>query len=287
MTASEPIAFGSTPAEESPSIPVSGEPVPDVTMADEHVADEPMPSEPIASGSIVHRETIPGGRYWSMVVRRGFSLRLTDTEGCANVAMLLFNPHNLLERYNMADTLKGQHTSRLTQGHMLYSDMGRVMLSIVEDSVGWHDTWGGVSRDEDLIARYGPHRYQEHRNDFQRSGRELFLIELAKWGLGRQDLIANLNFFSKISAGADGNLRFDNRLRRTGGYVDLRTEMDTLVVLNTAPHPLDPSPTYSPGSVLLEIHRSAPVDVGTDICIQTCPENARAWANTAIYNCQW
>ena len=87
----------------------------------------------------VHSETVPGGRYWSMVIRRGYALRIVDPTGRANAATLLFNPHNLLERYNMADTLKAQHTSKLTKGHMLYSDMGRVLLSIVEDTLGWHD----------------------------------------------------------------------------------------------------------------------------------------------------
>jgi len=235
--------------------------------------------------AVVHRDTVPGGRYWSMVIRRGFTLRLVDRDGRANVSMLLYNPQNLLERYNIADTLKGQHTSRLTRGNMLYSDMGRVMLSIVEDTAGWHDTIGGITRDADIVRKYGEHRYQQYRNDFYRSGRELFLIELAKWGLGKQDLVANLNFFSKVFAGADGVLHFDDDHSQPGDYVDLRAEMDTLVVLNTAPHPMDPASTYDPGPVDLVIYRSPPV-ADDDECVNFRPENARAFANTAIYNCQ-
>src|SRR6056297_463161 len=124
---------------------------------------------------IVYRDTLPGARYWSLVVKRGFTLRLVDRQGRANVSALLYNPTNPLERYNAPDTLKGQHTSKLTKGNMLYSDMGRVMMSIVDDSVGWHDTIGGITDDGMIRDKYGEHSYQEYGNDFYRSGRELFL----------------------------------------------------------------------------------------------------------------
>ncbi len=196
----------------------------------------------------VHSETVPGARYWSMVIRRGYALRIVDPTGRANAATLLFNPHNLLERYNMADTLKAQHTSKLTKGHMLYSDMGRVLLSIVEDTLGWHDPIGGISTPEDVRRQYGESSYQRDRNAFYRSGRELFLIELGKWGLGRQDLVANVNFFSRVHAGADGALEYAAGHGKPGAYVELRAEMDTLVVLNTAPHPMNPAREYAPGA---------------------------------------
>ena len=111
----------------------------------------------------VHSETVPGARYWSMVIRRGYALRIVDPTGRANAATLLFNPHNLVERYNMADTLKAQHTSKLTKGHMLYSDMGRVLLSIVEDTLGWHDPIGGISTPEDVRRQYGDELYEVMR----------------------------------------------------------------------------------------------------------------------------
>ena len=233
----------------------------------------------------VHSETVPGARYWSMVIRRGYALRIVDPTGRANAATLLFNPHNLLERYNMADTLKAQHTSKLTKGHMLYSDMGRVLLSIVEDTLGWHDPIGGISTPEDVRSQYGESSYQRDRNAFYRCGRELFLIELGKWGLGRQDLVANVNFFSRVHAGADGALEYAAGHSKPRAYVELRAEMDTLVVLNTAPHPMNPAREYAPGPVELTIRRAEPVRED-DYCIGFRPENARAYANTAIYNCQ-
>lgn len=245
-----------------------------------------MPFIPDLEARTVHRETLPGARYASFVLRRGFSLQLTDVSGRANLAMLLYNPDNLLERYCAPDTLKGQHTSKLTRGHMLYSDMGRVMLSVVDDTLGWHDTLGGVS-DRDMVrARYGERRYQEHRNDFHRNGRELFLIELAKWGLGPRDLVPNLNWFSKVAVADDGALAWAADHGRPGAEVHLRAEMDTLLVMNTAPHPMDPSPTWAPGAVELALYRTPEVDFDRDPCIHSRPENARAWANTAIAHAQ-
>ncbi len=234
---------------------------------------------------VVHRELLPGARNWSFVVRRGHTLRLTDHKGGANCSALLFNAHEKLERYNMADTLKAQHTARLTKGHVCYSDMGRILLSIVEDTCGWHDTICGVSNAALVKAKYGEARYQEHRNAFYRNGRELFLIELGKWGLGRKDLVANINFFSKVTVDDAGDLQFGRGNSKAGDFVDLRAEMDTLVVLNTCPHPLDPGTEWAPRPVELTIRKAAPV-ADDDVCLNSCPENRRGFANTAIYHCQ-
>ena len=89
---------------------------------------------------MMYEDRIEGGAHWSLVMRRGTVLRLTDLEGGANVGMLFYNPQEKLERYNAPDTLKGQHTFKLTRGHCLYSDMGRIFCSITADSLGWHDS---------------------------------------------------------------------------------------------------------------------------------------------------
>ena len=88
-------------------------------------------------------ETVPGGATWSHVLKRGTALRITDVEGGANVAAYFLNFEIPAERFNLPDTLKAQHTARLTKGHVLYSDMGRILCSITEDTVGWHDPLGG------------------------------------------------------------------------------------------------------------------------------------------------
>ena len=104
----------------------------------------------------------------------------------------------------MADTLKAQYTAYLTKGHCCYSDMGRILVSIAEDTCGWHDTFCGVSSPEEVAAQYGVARYQEARNDWYRSGRDSLLKELGKWGLGLPDLVANVNFFSKVAVSDTG-----------------------------------------------------------------------------------
>src|SRR5512142_2920304 len=104
-------------------------------------------------------ETLRGGQMWSRVLRRGQRLRLTDLEGKASVAALLYNADRLSERYNMPDTLKAQQTAHLTQGFVLYSDMGRILCSVVADSVGWHDTITGHGTRESIRAKFGEGSY--------------------------------------------------------------------------------------------------------------------------------
>ncbi len=224
-------------------------------------------------------ETMPGGASWSGVLRRGTTLRLTDLQGRANVAALFFNHEDRSERYNMPDTLKAQHTAFLTRGHACYSDMGRVLCSIPEDTCGWHDTVCGLLDAERCAAQYGVARYQEHRNAMHRNARDGLLVELGKWGLGERDLVPNVNFFAKAAPDAEGRLRFDTARRAPGQHVDLRFEMDVLVALSAAPHPLDPSPRYAPGDVQLTFWRSGPAGAD-DVCRHSCPQNGRGFILT-------
>src|SRR5437762_3450858 len=131
--------------------------------------------------SAISTEVLRGGQMWSRVLRRGEVLKLTDVEGGASVAALLFNAEQPLERYNMPDTLKAQHIARLTTGNVLYSDMGRILLSVTADTVGWHDPIGGTSNRKLVEAKYGPSSYQKDRNDYHKNGRDSFLVELGKW----------------------------------------------------------------------------------------------------------
>lgn len=239
----------------------------------------PETSLTFSSERILWEEAMPGGAHWSGVLRRGNTLRLTDLLGTANVSALFFNQEEKTERYNMPDTLKAQHTAFLTKGHVCFSDMGRVLCSIPEDTCGWHDTLCGVLDAKGLQAKFGEARYQEHRNDMYRSGKDGFLTELEKWGLDRRDVGANINFFSKVIADLEGRLNFDKAHRQAGQYVDLRFEMNVLVVLSAAPHPLDSVTKYAPGSVNLTAWRSGTAGA-QDVCRQTCPENDRGFINT-------
>ena len=226
---------------------------------------------------------IEGGKHWSFTIRAGRQLRLTDVEGGANVGMLFYNPQNTLERYNAPDTLKCQHTFRLTRGHCLYSDMGRIFCSITEDSVGWHDTACGSSSHQLITQRWGERRYQEHRNGWNQNGQDAFLVEAGKYGLGRRDLAANVNWFSKAVADDDGSLSFDVSNSHAGKFVELRFETDTLVLLHTCPHPLNPALEYPRRAVHMHFSQAEPV-TEQDFCRNSRPENARGFANTEFYH---
>lgn len=222
---------------------------------------------------------MPAGAHWSGILRRGATLRLTAMEGGANVSMLLYSFGNPLERYNMPDTLKAQHTAFLTRGHACYSDMGRILCSIIADTCGWHDTICGVSNAALVQERYGIAPYQAARNGYYRNGQDSLLNELGKYGLGLRDLVPNINFFSKVTVDEGGYLQFQPGHSPAGSCVDLRFEMQTLVALSTCQHPLDPEPVYRPRSVLLTAVQAAPV-TRDDECRTLCPENTRGFINT-------
>jgi urea carboxylase-associated protein 2 len=232
--------------------------------------------------SETYEALIDGGKHWSFTVRAGMQLRLIDTEGGANAGMLLYNPQNPLERYNAPDTLKCQHTFKLTRGHCLYSDMGRIFCSIIEDTVGWHDTVCGTTTKNIVAERWGERSYQEYRNDWTQNGHDAFLVEGGKYGLGRRDLCANVNWFSKAAVAEDGTLTFEPGNSLAGQYLDLRFEMDSLVLLHTCPHPLNTAAQYPRSPVLLRFSRALPVGAD-DFCLNSRPENARGFANTDFY----
>jgi urea carboxylase-associated protein 2 len=239
-------------------------------------------SSSLPADRILFEEELPGGAMWSHVVRRHHTLRFIDLEGGANVGLLLYNGDLLLERYNMPDTLKAQHTAFITAGRALYSDMGRILCSVSADSCGWHDTVSGHQDAAGSRAKYGVARYQERRNEYHRNAHDSFLVELGKWGLGKQDLVPNLNLFSKVVADDQGKLQLVAGHSRPGSFVDLRAEMNVLVVLNTCPHPFDDGSVYAPRPVKVVLYRSDPPGPD-DATRNSRPENARGFANTERY----
>jgi urea carboxylase-associated protein 2 len=185
----------------------------------------------------------------------------------------------------MADTLKAQYTAFLTAGRVLFSDMGRVLVSIITDTCGWHDTLSGCGDATSNEARFGAGGYQQLRNDFHRNARDNFIVELSKHGLGKRDLVANVNLFTRVSADETGRIVWVPNNSRPGAHIDLRAEMDTLVVLTNTPHPLDPATTYGPPAVALALRTAAPYErPGTDDrCRMSRPENGRGFALTEAY----
>jgi urea carboxylase-associated protein 2 len=220
-------------------------------------------------------ETIPAGAMWSMRIPRGRVLRLTAMEPGANVSALFYNAHNPLDRLNIPDTLKALHTAKLTRGHILMSDMGHAMVSIIEDSLEWHDPLAGHSTAAHVETAFGARSYQEARNAFYRNARDNFLVELSKHGLGIRDIVANVNFFSKVECGSDGRLKWVAAHCPAQAFVELRTEMDVLVVLANCPHPMHGGGDYPSSAVRVEIGDCDPPEPD-DFCYNFRPEGARA-----------
>jgi urea carboxylase-associated protein 2 len=234
---------------------------------------------------MIARETLRGGQVWSRRLARGQILRVIDTTGRACVSALLYNARDPIERYNMADTLKAQYTAFLTVGRVLYSDLGRVLASVVDDTCGWHDTISGAGDAAAGDARFGTGSYQELRNDFHRNARDNFIVELSKVGLGKRDLVANVNFFVRVTVDDAGRIAWVADNSRPGAYVELRAEMDVLCVLSNTPHPLDPATAYAPPPVDLELRAAGPHEQPgpDDACWRSRPENARGFALTFAY----
>lgn len=224
-------------------------------------------------------EVVPGGSHWSWRMPRGSAIRFVALDAGANLSLVLYSAQEKLERYNMPDSLKAQHTAHYTRGHVLMSDMGRSMASVTADSLGWHDPLGALLDNELMASKYGEQRYEQARNAMYRSGKDGLLIEIGKYGLTRRDLIAPVNLFSKVSVDAQGRFGFAADHAKAGDFVELRFDMDVILAVSSAPHALDPSPVYAPKKVGLLAWRSGAAPA-QDFCRAFRPENARALHNS-------
>lgn len=233
------------------------------------------------SASILPK-VIPAGGKWSGRISRGKNVTFTAKEDGANVSLLLYNAIDPNERYNMPDTLKAQHTAHLTKGNVLMSDNGRVLASIIEDSVGWHDTISGYITRGLVDKKYGMTSYQEKRNDWYRSGDENFAIELFRNGLATRDLVPVVNLFSKVYCDEEGNMHFVKDHAKKGDTVTLRIEMDVILILSNTPNPFHSCSSYPLVPVELSITDAEPVQED-DVCLNHRPENRRAFENTWDY----
>ncbi len=226
---------------------------------------------------------ISGGWNYSRIVKRGQLLRLTDLEGGANASAMFYNASNFSERFNLGDTLKIQHICRLTKHCCIYSDMGRILMSVPEDTCGWHDMLCGCTHSGLIEKRFGRKEYQEAHNDFYRNGFDSLLVELGKHGMARRDMTEIIAFFSKVVVDPTGALSYIEGNSPAGCYIDLRAEMDTLVVIDAGMHPLNPAPEYQRKPVKAEVFACDPSSKD-DPCFTWCPENERGFEATRLYN---
>ena len=233
----------------------------------------------IDSAKAMWSEVLPGGSHWSWRMPRGSAIRFVALDAGANLSLVIYGALEKLERYNMPDSLKAQHTAHYTKGHVLMSDMGRSMASFTADSLGWHDPLGALLDNALMTEKFGEHRYEESRNDMHRSGKDGLLIEIGKYGLARRDLIAPVNLFSKVIVDTQGRFTFAPNHSQAGDLVELRFDMDVILAVSSAPHAFDPSPVYAPKKVGLMAWRCGPAPA-VDACRAFRPENARALHNT-------
>ena len=229
----------------------------------------------VPSEAVLYQETVPPGWYWSRKLTRGESLRISDPSGRASVSALLWNAADTSERLNPADTVKVQWTARIGGGRLLLSDMGRVLAAITADSSGFHDCLAGGSTPSSNARKYGA--------VFHRNTRDNFLLAAGKLGLSPRDVGPCVTFFAPVVTDAEGRLGWQEN-RRPGQYVELRAELDVLIVLSNCHHPLDPEQDGPSAPITLAIWR-APED-REDWCRTATAEARRAYENNAAYLAQ-
>jgi uncharacterized protein len=184
-----------------------------------------------------HQHQVPGGAAWSCAVRRDDRITLTALGDDANVTMLIYAAADTGERLNVPDTLKAQMSARIVAPMVLMSQRGRALASVAESTVDWHDAITGYSHPVHVEA-FGPTSYQADRNAWRRDAHSLLCTELFARGLDERDLHAPVNWFTKVTPAA--RLAFVAGHTHAGDTVALRAEQDLLLVLATAPHPLNP-----------------------------------------------
>ncbi len=234
--------------------------------------------EGVAPSDLVWEETIAAGGYATRRLSRGSRLRLIDLKGDACASLLVFNAEMPTERLNVADTVKVQWNAYLGQGKLMLSDMGRVMMSIVEDTAGTHDAFCGTSNAATNAAKYG----QGSNSGPYPNGRDRFLLGAAKHGLQRRDVHPCINLFKAATIAADGAI-----VPQIGPYaparqVVLRAEMDVIVVIANCPHVLDPRDQWTVTPLRATAWRG-PVTAQDDPVRNATPEGQRAFLNVEDY----
>ena len=181
---------------------------------------------------------IPAGGHWSRVIRAGQTLRIVDLEGRQAVDFLCYNAARSDERYNAADTMKIAGSIFLSRGVALYSGLGNKLFTLVEDTVGCHDTIGGCCSEESNFVRYGVRGTPNCRDNF--------LKALAPHKLGLRDIVANVNWFMYVPVEASGAMAIVQGRSKPGDHVDLRAEMDALAVISNCPQVHNPASGFQP-----------------------------------------
>jgi len=204
-------------------------------------------------GEAMFRQVIPAGDYWIDIIKTGQYLRIVDVEGNQAADTLFFNAADVAERYSAVDTIRAQRNVYLGFGSKLLSTAGNVMAEVVADTVGRHDTLGGACASESNTVRYALDKRTMH------ACRDSYLLAVAqhdRLGLGKRDLSHNINFFMNVPIRPNGELTVDDGVSKPGGYVELRAEMDVLVLISNCPQVNNPCNGFRPSPIRIIVSES-------------------------------
>jgi urea carboxylase-associated protein 1 len=212
-----------------------------------------------------YRNVIPAGEPWIREIRRGQYFRIVDLHGNQAVDTLFYNAHDYAERYSAQDTIRGQANLYLTTGTRLMSTAGTVLLTIVADTCGRHDTLGGACANESNMVRYAIEKRHMH------ACRSSFLKAVLEWdhGMTKRDIANNINFFMNVPVTPEGKLTFEDGISEAGRYVEMRAETDVLALISNCPQLNNPCNAYNPTPVEVLIW-DAPIPRAP---ISNAPEN--------------
>jgi uncharacterized protein len=193
----------------------------------------------------IYDEVLPATRPWSYVVKQGQILRIVDLGGNQAVDFLVYSAADPTERYSAQDTIVRQGNLFITTGSQLISNEGRVLMTVLSDTCGRHDTSGGACSCESNSVRFGLDKKYQH------ACVENFLMAIAPYGLGKRDLVSNINFFMNVPVSKEGRLEIVDGISDPGSTVDLRAEMDALVAISNCPQMNNPCNGYNPTPIRL------------------------------------
>jgi hypothetical protein len=194
---------------------------------------------------------IPARKPWSAYIKKGQTLRIVDSFGQQAVDTLFYCAADLRERYSAQDTLRAQGSAYVTKGTNIVSNEGRTMLRVTADTCGLHDTCAGACSCESNSVRFG------HDTKYQHACRENFVIEAAKHGLSKRDIVPNLNFFMNVPIDPSGNVTVVDGVSKPGDYVELVAEMDVLCLISNCPQVNNPCNGFHPTPVRVMIFDKA------------------------------
>jgi len=206
------------------------------------------------AGDAIYRQVISAGEPWIHEIAKGQHFRIVDLHGNQAVDTLFYNAHDYSDRYSAQDTIQYQRNIYLTTGTKLISTSGNVLLTIVADTCGRHDTLGGACANESNMVRYAIEKRHLH------ACRSSFLKAIIDWnhGMSKRDITANINFFMNVPVTPEGKLTFEDGISEPGKYVEMRAETDVLVLISNCPQLNNPCNAYNPTPVEVMIWAAEP-----------------------------